>query len=171
MATEARRCTECGEILYLGLAKEYLLSNNGQYVCSDECRAKLNKRTFHYVSAEGPKLGTINCNLPEQDCPKFEVTYETAEPKVSDISDTLKERGGRYGKFTEQARITQSLKAAMRNSPNWEKLAPDQKEALEMVQHKIARILNGDHEYADSYLDCEGYIRLVRVRLETGESK
>lgn len=40
------------------------------------------------------------------------------------------------------------------------------KEALEMVQHKIARILNGDPQYLDNWVDGAGYFKLVADRLE-----
>lgn len=82
------------------------------------------------------------------------------------IDQTLAERGSRYGSFTILARITQDVKSAMANSPNWPRLAPDQREALEMVAHKIGRILNGDPDYLDSWVDIEGYVALVRKRLE-----
>jgi len=45
------------------------------------------------------------------------------------------------------------------------KLSDDKKEALEMTAHKIGRILNGDAEYKDSWLNIIGYIRLVEVTL------
>lgn len=83
-----------------------------------------------------------------------------------DIDATLDERGSRYGKFTGHAAITQSLKAAMCAAPKWAALQPDQKEALEMVQHKIGRILNGDPDYHDSWHDIVGYAKLVADRLE-----
>ena len=44
-------------------------------------------------------------------------------------------------------------------------LSPDQREALEMIAHKIARILNGDPDYADSWHDIAGYAQLVADRL------
>lgn len=85
---------------------------------------------------------------------------------TTDIDSTLAERGKRYGTFAAHARITQDLKDAMRDTPNWEKLAPDQREALEMTAHKIGRILNGDPDYADSWVDIAGYTKLVADRLE-----
>lgn len=85
---------------------------------------------------------------------------------MSDIHQTLQERGSRYGEFPEHARITQNLKAAMVDSPNWRHLDADQKEALEMIQHKIGRILNGDPNYADSWHDIVGYAQLVEKRLQ-----
>jgi len=81
------------------------------------------------------------------------------------IDATLAERGTRYGSFDEHARITQAIKAAMADSPNWPTLAPDQKEALEMVAHKAGRILNGDPDYHDSWHDIVGYTKLVADRL------
>lgn len=84
---------------------------------------------------------------------------------MTDIAATLQERGNRYGSFEGHARITQSLKNIMIASPNWMLLAADQKEALEMVAHKIGRILNGDPDYDDSWFDITGYAKLVADRL------
>jgi hypothetical protein len=50
----------------------------------------------------------------------------------------------------------------------------DQREALDMIAHKIARIINGDPDYADSWVDIAGYATLVSERLKddsTGNSK
>lgn len=84
---------------------------------------------------------------------------------MSSIDTTLAERGTRYGDFSGHAKITQDLKRAMTAAPKWATLRDDQKEALEMVQHKIGRILNGDPDYQDSWTDIIGYTRLVEVDL------
>jgi len=84
---------------------------------------------------------------------------------MSTIDATLAERGTRYGAFTGHAKITQDLKRAMVASVKWATLKDDQKEALEMVAHKIGRILNGDPDYQDSWTDIIGYTRLVEARL------
>ena len=86
---------------------------------------------------------------------------------MSDVDSTLQERGTRYGEFADHAAITQAVKRAMRTGRNWDKLADDQREALEMVAHKVGRILNGDPDYIDSWHDIIGYVRLVEVRLCT----
>lgn len=44
-------------------------------------------------------------------------------------------------------------------------LEDDTKECLEMIAHKIGRILNGDPSYADNFTDICGYSRLVEKRL------
>ena len=82
------------------------------------------------------------------------------------VTDTLAQRGTTYGRFEDHAAISQSLKAVMHKAPGWLELAPDQREALEMVQHKIARILNGNPDYIDSWHDIQGYAALVESRLK-----
>ena len=59
------------------------------------------------------------------------------------------------------ARLSQELKRVMVSSPNWEVMTADKREALEMIAHKIARILNGDPEYHDSWHDLVGYAKLI----------
>ena len=89
------------------------------------------------------------------------------------IEAILAERGKRYGVFMSQADITQDLKEVMRQfQPNndgctpFHHLAVDQREALEMIAHKIGRILNGDPNYSDSWHDIAGYAKLVADRLD-----
>lgn len=77
------------------------------------------------------------------------------------IEETLQERHNTYGDFAGHARITQSIKRAMIDTPNWRTLSDDKREALEMIAHKIGRILNGDPEYKDSWHDIIGYTKLV----------
>src|ERR1700761_1405182 len=80
---------------------------------------------------------------------------------MTDIKDTLAERGKRYGTLKGHGYITQKLKENMRLAPKWPGLRDDMKEALDMIAHKIGRILNGDPFYHDSWHDIEGYARLV----------
>ena len=84
---------------------------------------------------------------------------------MNSIDATLAERGTRYGQFTGHAKITQDMKRAMTASAKWATLDDDQKEALEMVVHKIGRILNGDPMYHDSWHDIVGYAKLTADEL------
>lgn len=88
---------------------------------------------------------------------------------MNEIDKTLEERGKRYGSFDSHVRVTQSLKCQMYNAPQWGNLCAYQREALEMVAHKIGRILNGDPNYIDSWKDCIGYLQLVVNELQTTE--
>lgn len=85
------------------------------------------------------------------------------------LDEVLNERGSRYGSFLKHAIITQRFKAVMTDTPNWIKLDDDMVEALEMVAHKMGRILNGDPSYADSWVDIAGYAQLVADRLQGKE--
>lgn len=86
---------------------------------------------------------------------------------MSDLHTVLEERGKRYGVFTGHAEITQALKSVMRFEleRRMKVLAHDQQEALDMIAHKIGRIINGDPNYADSWDDIAGYAKLIGDRL------
>lgn len=90
---------------------------------------------------------------------------------VSDIDAVLTERGSRYGAFTGHAQITQAFKVVTARylRDRSKSLADDQQEALDMIFHKIGRIINGDPDYADSWVDIAGYAKLVADRLEGKE--
>lgn len=85
---------------------------------------------------------------------------------MSNIDSTLKERGGNYGNFLDQSTIAGRIKDVMINSPQWDYLDYDMKEALDMIAVKIARLLNGNPNHLDSWHDIIGYTRLVEKRLE-----
>lgn len=88
---------------------------------------------------------------------------------TTDVDATLAERGSRYGKFKDHAKITQELKQAIfrhLDTVSKVELSDDQQEAIEMICHKIGRIVNGDPDYADSWIDIAGYAKLVADRLQ-----
>ena len=91
------------------------------------------------------------------------MVYPNPNPLI--VETTLEERGKRYGTFQGHAEITQDLKHVMRIHKGWSKLSYSQREALEMIAHKIGRILNGDPNYADSWHDIAGYATLVDKQL------
>ena len=84
------------------------------------------------------------------------------------IDKTLEERGSRYGEFINHAIITQSLKGIIYSAltQQQKQLPPDMNEALDMICHKIGRIVNGDPTYVDSWVDIAGYAQLVVNRLQ-----
>lgn len=87
---------------------------------------------------------------------------------VDTITQTLTERGNRYGPFIGHAEIAQELKLVIADhlGARDKKLKADQQEALDMICHKIARIINGDANYDDSWVDIAGYAKLVADRLQ-----
>lgn len=81
------------------------------------------------------------------------------------MASLLQDRRQTHGAFTDHARLTQGLKRTMHLGKNWDTIPEDMKEALEMIQHKIGRILSGDPACQDHWADIEGYARLVSQRL------
>jgi hypothetical protein len=79
---------------------------------------------------------------------------------VADIEKLLSEREKQHGDYKDVSRISQSLKEVFRSGPNWEKLPDMQKESLELIASKIARILSGDSGVRDHWDDIGGYAGL-----------
>jgi hypothetical protein len=87
----------------------------------------------------------------------------------TNLADILAERGSRYGEFKRHAEITQALKAIV--AQYGMHLSPSQREALDMVMHKVGRILNGDPNYVDSWVDIAGYAKLEADKLTKDQTK
>jgi hypothetical protein len=92
----------------------------------------------------------------------------TGEAEETDIDETLDARAQDYGKFIEGAEIMQMLKRIVHNyiEARGTKLAFDQREAIDMIIHKLGRIINGNPDKVDTWVDIAGYAKLVADRLE-----
>lgn len=84
----------------------------------------------------------------------------------SDLYATLNARAKTHGDYSQHAATTQALKRVMHGTPNWSRLTPVQAEALDMVAHKIGRILTGDPNVHDHWHDMAGYSTLAADRVE-----
>lgn len=86
----------------------------------------------------------------------------------TDVDKVLAERGRRYGDFRDHAEVSQSLKEIV-YSPKYrlstENLPAYLVEGLDMILHKIARVVTGDPLYEDNFVDIAGYAKLVADRL------
>jgi len=89
-------------------------------------------------------------------------------PPVPDVNATLDARAQNYGKFKDGAELMQSLKRSMaaHAAKHDKTFADDQWEALEMIVHKIGRIVNGNPDVTDHWVDIAGYATLIADRLE-----
>lgn len=90
------------------------------------------------------------------------------------VDDVIAQRGNVHGNFGDNAAFHEYALTGMqmhRNGLGWQNLDARQKLALDVIQQKIARILSGDPDFIDHWLDIEGYAKLVRVNLETGEDR
>lgn len=89
---------------------------------------------------------------------------------TTELEQTIAQRRGRYGPLIESGEVAMKLEDYLRSLPGWERLAYDQREALAMVMHKISRIMCGDPDYDDSWIDIAGYAQNVVNRLRAEQA-
>lgn len=87
-----------------------------------------------------------------------------------DVQATLGLRQSSHGDFMHNGRIMQQLKNDARATTGWAKLQPHQAEALDMILHKIGRILCGNPDFADHWHDIAGYATLIENIITKGVS-
>jgi hypothetical protein len=95
----------------------------------------------------------------------FGKTTILLEEPMTDVPTILKERAKSHGEYTDHARVTQELKHIIHNEKNWKSLTDTQKETLEIIAHKIARILVGNPNHKDHWDDIAGYAVLTADRI------
>jgi hypothetical protein len=95
---------------------------------------------------------------------------DTVKPSTT-IDTTLASRGNRYGDFTDNARVSQTLKKWLWTQKGWGKLDDTKRESFEMISQNISRILNGDPNYTDNWHDIAGYATLAEERCDEDEEK
>ncbi len=71
--------------------------------------------------------------------------------------DLLLERSSTHGKFEDNARISQELKLILQDDT----MTDVQKEAIDMICTKLARIRSGHSHFKDHWDDIAGYARLA----------
>lgn len=86
---------------------------------------------------------------------------------IETVQDIIANRDKEYGGFTRVAVLSQILKdECQTRMEGYTRLAPDQRESLAMILHKIARIITGNCNNIDSWKDIAGYALLISNRLE-----
>ncbi len=75
-------------------------------------------------------------------------------------TELLAEREKTHGSFEVHANITQMLKSVMHANASWNELSTRHKESLDMILHKIGRIMSGNPNFNDHWDDIAGYAKL-----------
>ena len=90
------------------------------------------------------------------------------EPEVSGVGKVLDARAEQYGSFMQSSDTAIRIKGIMHNAVarNEVHLYPDQLQALDMIATKISRIVHGNPNHLDSWIDIAGYATLVADRLQ-----
>jgi hypothetical protein len=123
---------------------------------------------------EGLKTGMLKPDgkwQPPKPLPVPKVSRPIVNPAITmetDVDQVLDSRAKDYGKFIEGAEIMQMLKRLVHNyiEDRGTPLAFDQREAIDMIIHKLGRIINGNPDKVDHWVDIAGYAILVSERLE-----
>ena len=71
------------------------------------------------------------------------------------------EREKTHGPYQGCAGRSQQIKDVFRKSANYDKMRNTQRESLDMIANKLGRILTGDKNHPDHWLDISGYAMLV----------
>jgi len=82
------------------------------------------------------------------------------------VGEILQQRGDRYGEYINVATTSQEIKRIIANGANITGGDDDMSESLDMIANKIARIVNGDPYYKDSWQDIAGYAQLIVNKLD-----
>ena len=145
---------------YVHMLKKKLAEGVGEV---KEAAEEAVNETLHNITQGRQKYrGTMERKVPGGPAT---VVRATTEDRVERILD---KRGTSYGTFLDNARVTQRLKAVAHNfaGQNNKTFDADQAEALDMIFTKVGRILNGDPNHIDSWIDIAGYATLVADRLQ-----
>lgn len=94
--------------------------------------------------------------------------YNSFSDKKKDI---LKERQETHGDFADVAEISQELKDYFRQKASWYDLTYIQREALDNIAQKTARIFAGNPNFADHWVDIQGYAKLAEKEIRKGENQ
>ena len=88
---------------------------------------------------------------------------------TTDINALLAEREKTHGVYEIHAAITQDLKRVITHgvADLDRRLDDDMQETLDMIAHKIGRIIAGNPAEPDHWRDIAGYAQLVANRLGT----
>ena len=97
---------------------------------------------------------------------------------MSNIHDTLEDRGTKYGDWKNHAQISQDIQNdiikgwfSRGDGKDWDEIPAYMLESLTMIANKIGRIINGDPYYDDSWQDIAGYATLVVDQLNKKEQE
>jgi hypothetical protein len=142
-----------------------------------EGRDKMIIESYTYVCSCGFKSQSSAAmdehlnRYPADMCPKHYLMNnygDKPEGVKNVIEELLQERTNSHGNFKDNSYFAQRCKAIVRNYNNgelWSKLEDDQKEAIDMIFHKIGRIVAGNPDFKDHWDDIAGYATLIAKRL------
>lgn len=83
---------------------------------------------------------------------------------TNNVNEILQERAQTHGDYTDHAETTQKLKDIIRSGRTYGQCSAHERETLDMIAHKIGRIVSGDPHFHDHWIDISGYAKLSADR-------
>lgn len=80
----------------------------------------------------------------------------------------ISNRAGSHGNYPDNAAIAQYIKDVIRTGPSYASMTPVQRESLDLIATKLARICAGDPNFVEHWIDINGYSQLVVMDLTKG---
>jgi hypothetical protein len=118
---------------------------------------------------QGVCMGLGGCIICKEKVMAEDRVFDAIPQAPGTLTLTLKDRGAEYGDYREMAELAQRIKDLMRSDEtHWFKLAPHERESLDMIALKMARIVCGRHSQQDSWHDIRGYAKLAEDRCPPG---
>ncbi len=78
----------------------------------------------------------------------------------------LEVRGQAYGPYRKMSKTAQDLKQRFRIEEDWQYLLPHEKESIDLICTKLARLLHGNSDKTDTLNDIAGYAELAKETKE-----
>jgi transcriptional regulator len=161
------KATEVTKLLKKGMTPKEIMN---RMAVSAGYISTLRKQLEQKVGEAGDKLVAMQDLVHAKMQGQSKTTTLLVDNKVfnstNEVDNILDERAVNYGSFKDVSEIVQKLKMVAHLAEGRDAVfGPDQAEALDMIFTKIGRILNGDPNHVDSWLDIAGYAMLVADRL------
>ena len=131
--------------------------------CAGFARSETREKAMGYTEIEarhGAKIEAVKMNSEGQT-----------------LEETLAQRGESHGDAAVQFAMAQAIKEAMRGYTGgdcdtlmaieqcWSEVPPAAREALEMIVHKMTRIVCGQADFSDHWHDIQGYAKVAQDRV------
>ncbi|WVR18100.1 phosphofructokinase [Burkholderia phage Bm1] len=99
---------------------------------------------------------------------------ETNSIDPNSMAGILQQRGSQYGDFEAMAMLSQTLKSLVYGHAEKignQAINPVHSEAMDMILLKIARIINGNPNNIDSWMDIAGYAKIVADKIAAAHAR
>jgi len=82
------------------------------------------------------------------------------------VNKILEERAKTHGSFYQNSRVSQEFKRILYENSRGGEFSPEMREALDMIFHKLSRIIVGNPYEPDHWDDIAGYATLVAKSIQ-----